>query len=307
MKKIFGLIIILLLLASLCACSINITVPTGADDEGYWGRITRLNDNNTVNSNAEITKVTVTETELDTVIYDWNLISITATNLCYDETYGPAISFEIDNLSENNITVEASVVIVNGRIVPVTFSAEAPALEIMESVLYLPENELKNLNISEIGKIEVKLKITDNETGEYSDTSDTVRIYYNDEIHYSKISYCTEMLSLDGITLYIGDTNIKDNDSCDYVAEVFVLNENAEAVSIKFEDISINDKEIDIECTIYVPSNSSVYQDLYFDKSTLKKNSIDTIETIMMRFEAYYTDTKEIIFDTGFDLFEIEK
>lgn len=307
MKKIFGLIIILLLLASLCACSINITVPTGADDEGYWGRITRLNDNNTVNSNEEITKVAVTETELDTVIYDWDLISITATNLSYDETYGPAISFEIDNLSENNITVETSVVIVNGRIVPVTFSAEATALDIAESVLYLPENELKNLNISEIGKIEVKLKITDNETGEYSDTSDTVRIYYNDEIHYSKISYCTEMLSQDGITLYIGDTNIKDNDSYDYVAEVFVLNENAETVSIKLKDISVNGKEVNSECTIDVPSNSSVCQDLYFDKSTLKKNSIDTIETIMMRFEAYYTDTKEIVFDTGFDLFEIEK
>ncbi len=306
MKKITALILVIVFLLSLCGCSITDPFITADHtDKGYWGRVIKLKDNSKETLNEKITSITVNETELDTEIYDENLISVTATKLSYDEAYGPAITFEVCNLSEHNITVDSTLVIINGWVYPASFSIEVPSIEITEYTLYLSESELINLNISEICKIEVKLKVTDTDTAEFSGVSQTTMIYYNEETNYKNISYCEEILSHDDITIRIEETKEKDNENRDYIGRIFILNENNKDISLKFNDISLNGIDTAITTVINAPANNSVYHELYFDKSILKENNIENLETILMRFDVYYTDTNEIIFDSGETLYEI--
>lgn len=309
MKKMTALILTLIFLFSLCACSITDKVnpenPTDYLDKGYWGQRICIRDNSKEIEHAEIDAVTVYETDLDTEIYDENLITVTAKKLSYDETQGPAITFELCNLSEHNVTVESSLVIINGWIIPTAFSVEVPTIEIIDYTLYLSESELKEFGISEICQVEFKIKVTDTDDGSFSGNSATTEIYKNTDSHYSNFSYCEELYSQDGITLRMEGTTEKDNETCDYIARIFILNESDRDAKVEFTDINLEGKDTDFVCSFDAPANSSGYNELYFDKATLKEYDIENIKTIFMEINAYFTDNNEIIIDSGSTLYEI--
>lgn len=309
MKKATALIIALIFLFSLCACSITDKVnpenPTDYLDKGYWGPIIRIKDNSEKTENKEITNITVYETKLDAEIFDENLITVTAEELGYDETLGPYITFELSNISEHNVTVESSLVIINGWIIPTAFSVEVPTIEIIDYTLYLSESELKEFGISEICQVEFRIKVTDTNDGSFSGNSATTRVYKNKDAHYSNFSYCEELFSKDGVTLRMEGTTEKDNETCDYIARIFILNESDRDAKVEFKDINLEGKDTDIICSFEAPANSSDYHELYFDKSTLKEYDIENIKTIFMEINAYFTDNNEIIIDSGSTLYEI--
>ena len=302
MKKILALILVLLLSVSVCACAEkggDKPVETTAEiteGDGFWGRAFTLKDNSEQMFSEEITKVNVQETELDEEIYDDGYITVKAKNLGYEEFYGPVVGFEIDNFSESNISVESLMVIVNGCVFPATFYAEVPAYESAEGVLYLYENELNTLKIAEIRKIEVKLSISNPDTFENIASGELTEIYFDEKVSVpSDMSYGEEIISHNGVTIHIENIKKYDSDSYDYVAGIFVANTNDKDVIVLAEDVTVNGTEIDPNCIINVPANTSAYYELSFYKPTLKENKIENIEEIIMRFCAYDSNTFESV------------
>lgn len=294
MKKIFALILVLLLSVSVCACAETgddkpvATTGETTEGEGFWGRAFTLKDNSEQMFNEEITKVNVQETELDEEIYDDGYITVRAKSLGYEDFYGPVVGFEIDNFSESNISVESLMVIVNGCVFPATFYAEVPAYESAEGVLYLYESELNTLKIAEIRKIKVKLSISNPDTFENIGASELTEIYFDEKVSVpSDMSYGEEIISHNGVTIYIENIKKYDSDSYDYVAGIFVANTNDKDVIVRAEDVTVNGTEIDPNCIITAPASSNAYYELSFYKPTLKENKIDNIEEIIMSFGVF--------------------
>ena len=304
MKKIFALILALLMAVSVCACSssegeiqqTDIAGFTATEGDGFWGPAVHLKDNSKTKFSDETATVSVEETELDTVIFDNTGITVNAKKLSYEEFYGPVVTFETDNFSGNNISIESTLVTVNGCVFPATFYSEVPAYESAEGVLYLYESELSNLKISDICKIEIKLNIKNTDTNETVEETKLTQIYYSDSLDTSEIvSRGDELISDSGVTLYIEDIKKNDTDAYDYIASVFVANNSDKNITVSAEDVTINDIEIDPNCIINVPANSSAYHELSFYKSTLKENNIEEIESIILTFLAYDSSTYESI------------
>ncbi|MBQ8796282.1 MAG: hypothetical protein IJZ54_07660 [Clostridia bacterium] len=322
MKRLLALLMVALMAVSLAAC-----VPTPGDLNNIVNdAIDNIGDNdNDTDTDTDIDIQIGTEADGDTdvdvdidinnvdntqatvsfdmsaitqqVIFDDKDIKITVEELTYEEYYGPQINFLIENNSDKDIYVSSSVAIVNNVVFANYLSSEINAGKKAHEDMHFYEDDLKNVGITEIGTVEFRFNISEQETYNEIATTDMIKLVINDKVDLTRESKGEKLFSQDGITIYSEECPKQDDDYYDYVTRFFIVNENENDIAVSLEDVSVNGFMIDPYCSTPVLAGKMGYADLYFYKSDLETNKIQEIEDVEFYFTIYnsknYSDIAE--------------
>lgn len=314
MKRLFALLMVALIAVSLAAC-----VPTPGDlsdlvdsaIDHAENKIEQNIDKNDTNLDIQIgdndddvdvdvdldldfdddnTQETVTidmGTLSQQVIVDDKGIKITVEDITYEEYYGPQISFLIENNSDKDISISSGMAIVNNVVFPNYFYADVNSGKKLYEDMHFYENDLKDLDITELGTVEFKISISEQETYDEILATDMIKLVLNDKVDLKREAKGEKIFSKEGITVYTEKCPKEDDDYYDYVTRFFVVNESNTDVTLRLEDVSVNGFMIDPYCSTSIPAGKMAYTNLYFYVSDLETNKIKEIEEVEFTIDIY--------------------
>ena len=309
MKKLLALLIVAIMAISLTAC-----VPTPGDindivndalnelendvipDSDLDADNNNDSDADTDSDNTdENVSVDVNSSIAEQVVYDENNIKVTATELTYEEYYGPTISFLVENNSDKDISVSTENVTVNNIVFSAYMYSDLKAGKKAYSDMSFYETDLASYGITEIGTIEFNLHIYETDTYDDIDDSDVIKLIVNDDVSFVPAPKGDKIYSKNGITVYTEKCNKEDDDYYDYVTRLFIVNESDKYISVRCEDVSVNGFMLDPYCSAAVPAGKMAYSNLYFYQSDLDDNKIDKIEEVEFYLDIYDYNTYDDI------------
>ncbi len=238
-------------------------------------------------SNSPINLGTLTQQ----VIVDDKGIKITAEEITYEEYYGPQINFLIENNSDKDIYISSGMVSVNNVVFANYFSTDVNAGKKTYEDMHFYEDDLKALDITELGTVEFRISISEQDSYDEILTTDMIKLVLNDKVDLKREAKGEKIFSKEGITVYTEKCTKEDDDYYDYVTRFFVVNESSNDISLRLDDVSVNGFMIDPFCSTTVPTGKMSYVDLYFYKSDLDTNKIKEIEEVEFTFNIYDSKT----------------
>ncbi len=287
MKKLTAVFITLFMSISLAACS-------SSSNEGTNNNIEA--ENISSENTSEKPKEAVIEEQ---VLFDDKNIKITAKSLeTSGSLFGPELKLIIENNSNENITVQANYVSVNGIMVENSLSSEVAAGKKANDALTLYSSDLELAAIDTIKDIELIFNIFN------TDTWDTITMSDKITITTSATSYVQAYD--DSGAVAIDENGIKivikkiDSEDSFWGADVLVYIENNrdQDVTIQAQNVSINGFMIDPIFSSDVLSGKKAYDTITFMESDLEENSITDIKDIELSFHVFDLNSWDTIFDS---------
>ena len=228
-------------------------------------------------SNKADEKVTVEER----VLFEGEGVKITLKDLDMDGWFGPEVKLLIENEREEDITVYARNVTVNGYMIENLMAAEVAAGKKTNDELTLMSSDLKTAGITTIADIELSFHIIDDETWDTIVDTDRVRIETSAApgFQYSYEDSGTPVYDKGGIKIVV--KGFAEEDSLLGPSLVmFITNESGEDVTIFTDDVSANGFMIDPLFYCDILDGMHAYDTMTFSSSQLEENSIETIEEL---------------------------
>ena len=316
MKRIIALLMVALIAVSLAAC-----VPTPGDLSNIVNNAIQNEIENQIEDNGEGLDIQIgtesddTDVDVDInnddavqetvtidmgtitqqVIVDSNGIKITVEEISYEEYYGPQISFLIENSSDKNVYVSTSIVVVNNITLSNYFSANVNAGKKIYENMRFYEDDLKNVGITELGTVEFKLSICEEDNYTEIFATDMIKLVLNDKVDLNRQPKGEQLFSKNGITVYNEECTKTDDEFYDYVTRFFIVNTSDADITLRLEDISANGFMVNAYCSATVPAGKMAYADFYFYKSDLETSKITEIEEVEFCFDIYNSKTYDNI------------
>lgn len=263
-------------------------------------------DDNADSNTDETVSVNFNANMAEQVVYDENDIKVTATEITYEEYYGPQISFLVENNSKKDVSVSTQNVCVNNYVFSAYMYADVNAGKKAYSELSLYESDLAAYGITELGTVELQLHIYELETYDTIDDSDVIKLVINEGVTSTPAPKGEKIYSGNGVTVYAEECTKEDDDYYNYVTRFFMINETKKNVTLRCEDVSVNGFMVDPYCSISIPAGKMGYTDLYFYQSDLESNKIKEIEEVEFYFDAYDSTTYDDLFESDTITIEVD-
>lgn len=245
-------------------------------------------------TNTENPQVSIDEQ----IVYDYDGIKITATNLDFSSFMGPELTFLIENNSDKNITIQARNVSVNGYMVDSTMSAEVMSQKKSNDSLTFSSNSFDECGIDQIAEIEFNFHIFDSESWEDFADSDTILI------QTSCFNGYIQKYDDSGDVLY-EDSNIKiiskglsEENIMGPSLMLYIENNSDNGLTVQSKNTSINGFMIDATLSPEIAAGKKAIASMTFFDSDIKENGIENIENMETSFHIFYTDGWETLIDT---------
>lgn len=315
MKKIIMLLITILSLYSLTACSSLIyespafsvnesTAPTVNDKNKSEEPVTKP----TEPVSTEPYNVPSNPTLDERVIYNQNDIIITVMGIDYESWFGPQISLLIENNSAQNITVQSRNSSVNGYMIDFQMSSDISVGKKAYDTITIMDSSLEIAGIETIANLEFSFHIFD------SSTWDTIADSAQISLSTSAATTYVQVYDDSGVVLYdqggiriISKGLSLDSNFFGPELVLYIENNSDKYITVQARDTSINGFMIDSVISDEVLPGKKVIAGMAFSSSRLEESRISAIETIETVFHIFDTDTWNTIIDTNPITITIEK
>lgn len=306
MKKILMALILCLCLVFSAACSSGDSSKDKDDD-----------NNKESEETTEKSEVTEEETEAaaqnfdeisidEQVIVDQDGIVVTVKSIENDEFYGPTINVQIENASENNLSMSVDTLTVNGIAIDASLYCDVAAGKMANTEIYMDSDDLAISGITTIKDIELAFE------GYDPDTYDT--LFMSDVAAFSTNADVTFVQKIDDSGSVVYDNNgiriiMKDGVNVDEYGDTYfvfyVENNSNVSIGVFSENVSVNDVMIDPFFGSMVPAGKVDFEDMTFWASDLEDSAVVSISGIEFSMYGFDWDSLDDLFDTGIVTFTV--
>jgi len=313
-----------LLALILCLCLVFSAACAGEDSTKD-----KDDDNNRKSEETEVTEKETEETEKETeavvettenapvsgeisideqIIVDKDGVVITVMSYENDEFYGPTIVTQIENNTEQDLSMSIYSAIVNGIAIDGSLYCDVAAGKKANTEICLDPADLAVSGITTIKDIELIFE------GYDSVTYDT--LFMSDSAAFSTSADASFVQMIDDSGSVVYDDNgiriiMKETVEVDEFGDtyfVFYVENNLDVeIAVFSENVSVNGIMIDPVYGSIVPAGKVDFEDMCFWASDLEDNGITGIEEIEFSLYAYDWDSLDDIFSTDVISFTITK
>ena len=233
------------------------------------------------------------------VVFDQDEIKITATGLESDGSlFGAEVNFLIENNSEQNITVQARGVSVNGYMVDTSMSADVATGKKNNTSMTIMGASLEECGISAIADIEFSFHILDAEEWETIADSEVI------SLHTSIVDSYTQEYDESGEVIYedenvrIISKDIASDDIWGPSAVFYIENISDTDLTVQARDTSVNGFMVSPSFSPEISAGKRIISNMTFLSTDLEENNIEEISDIETTFHIFTTSDWETIVDT---------
>lgn len=225
------------------------------------------------------------------VIFDYNGLTITATEYVEDEFWGDSISVLIENNGTADVGISMDELIINNYMVSSLFSETVTAGNKANASIDLYSTELEVAGIENVGQIELYLHLFDPTTYMTSYTADviTIQISAFETMDTTPNDDDTELYNAGGIRVvgkYVDEGSFWGN-----AIVLYLENTSGQNITISVDEMAINGHMVDPLFVATVYNGKMAVEDITIFDTELEENGIESIETVEFSFHIYNSDT----------------
>lgn len=314
-KNVLALILCLCLVFS-AACAAGDSTREKDEDNNKKSEETEVTEEETEATEEETEAVETTDTapgsdeiSLDEqIIVDQDDVVITVMSYENDEYYGPTFLVQIENNTEQNLSMSAYSAVINGIAIDGSLYCDVAAGKKANAELYFDSADLAISGITTMKDIEVIFE------GYDPDTYDT--LFMSDIAAFSTTADASSVQTIDdsgtvvyddkGIRVIMKET-IQEDEFGDTYIVFFVENSTDAEICLYSEDVSVNGIMIDPIYASIVPAGKVDFEDMCFWASDLEENEITEINEIEFSLYCFDWDSLDDIFNTESITFTVTK
>lgn len=293
------LISALLLSIAICGCSSANTQETSSASDASQSSVeeTMVSEESSESESETVSNESVSIDEQ--IVFEQDGIKITATGLESDGSiFGEELNFLIENNSEQNITVQARNVSVNGYMVDTSMSADVAIGKKSNTSMTIMGSSLEECGISAISDIEFSFHIFNPE--EWETIVDSEKISLRTSIADSY----TQEYDENGDVVYedenvrIISKGITSDDIFGPAAVFYIENISDMDLTVQARDTSVNGFMISPAFSPEISAGKRIISNMTFLSSDLEENSIEKISDIETSFHIFTSSNLETVTDT---------
>lgn len=246
------------------------------------------------------------------MLYDAGGITIWATELDYEGFIDPTLGLTMVNLSDEDVSVRAEYVYINGALLTdcLMMGMEAPAGMSASGMLLLEPMELEYAGIGSIQQIDLSLTIR-NQDFETIAVSDLTTVHVEDDAPIQPLrDDGITLVEQDGVRVIFQGVDNREYGRCHYV-HFCVENQTDRTLTLSNERVLINGVNIERDFYTFwgsydIAPSAFGYFKMQFTFTPLKEKGIDAMESIQLQFVATDTETGEELFPIAPILLHLE-
>ncbi len=210
------------------------------------------------------------------VLIDESGIKITATGLD-DGFMGTNIKLLIENNSEENLTVQARDVSVNGYMVDCSMSTDIAAGKKVNSEITIMDSSLDECEIENIADAELSFHVFNADSWDtYLDTEPIqILTSIHDNYEYKFNDSGTEIYSENGVKIV--EKGLSKDELLGPELKLYIDNESGKYLTIQARNVSVNGFMIDSSMSVDVPNGKRAINGISLLKTSLDENGITDI------------------------------
>jgi hypothetical protein len=241
----------------------------------------------------------------ENLVYDTEQVRITVKSLNFDDSSNPELMFMVENNSDNELSLRAQDLQINGFMMEGIFDSSIPAQSQKTVALKVAYDEFEASGVETIQYFEFNLGIDESQTWSHSITSERMRVN-TDADSSSALSLDREgilLLEREGIRLSL----MRFESPNHYTGtRFFILAENNTDIDIQLSalDLTVNGYELESSYYTNLLSGMKSMRELSFVESQLDTHEIESIDTLTFFLRVSYKDSSEPLFTS--DLIEMK-
>lgn len=304
MKRIFALIITLLLAASMVECTSeprsDLVEPNDVATRPALDADSAKNGepSSDVSQNAVTNTSSHAETISEMVLVDQDGVKITAKSLDFDGFWGPELKLLIENSSGKSLTLQSSNASVNGYMVETIMSVDVADGKKANDSLTFSSSDLSLCGIETIADMEFSFHIFD------SDSLDTYLDTDPIKLETSAASGFAYTFDDSGTAVYEGSgvrivlKGLSTDSLLGQELVVYIENNSDRDITVQARDVSVNGFMMDPIFSSEVASGKRAIDGITFMDSDFEDNGVTDIETVELSFHIFDLKTWDTIVDT---------
>lgn len=298
MKRLTSLLLALMLVLSLTACSEETTPDTNngtnpSQSESNNNNGTTLSQSESNNDESKTDKNEVAFTEVVAVDNTECLIKIT--EIDPDNMWGFTLKVQLENKSADKtymFSVESASV--NGVQCDPLFATEVAAGKNSNEEISFPGGELEENGVGDYTDIELTFRVYDsNDWMADAVAKETIHIYPYGEDKATKFvreAQASDNILIDNEYVTVIVTGYEDDEIWGYTVNLFLLNKTDKNVMFSVDEASVNGFMADPFYATSVSAGKCAFSSMVWSDTTLEENGITVIEEIEFNFRAYDND-----------------
>ena len=224
-------------------------------------------------------------------------LTVTATGLS-DGIFGQELNLQIDNQSKSDYLIGCEAVIVNNYMVTDLFSSTVAAGKQANTELNLLGSELEEAGIRQIGQIELYFYVSDPDTYRRVYESECVTIRTSQYDAMSDVTASgTELCNANGVR--ISGQYVDENSIWGTSVLLLVENNSGRNIAVTADDLSVNGKMMTALYSATVYDGKKSLDNITLLSTELKKNGIETVNDVELKFNIYDPESYQTIAETG--------
>ncbi len=228
------------------------------------------------------------------VLLDQDGIKITAVGLAPDEIFdAQSIELDLENNSDQNVTVQLSNVSVNGYMIMPLFSADVAAGKKTKETIEFYNYELADCGIEKIAQVELQFNILNSESYETIFDSEMISIATSAKDYEQSYDASGEVLYDDKDIKVVAKTLDTSDDIFGPELLLYVENNSDVIISVSTDNVSVNGYMNDaLYYATVLPGKKSVDGMTFYD---LESNGIEEITDVEFNISIMDADTYDTI------------
>ncbi len=246
----------------------------------------------------EVKEESVLEKIEETVLLEQEGIKITALEIEDDGILGKNLILLLENNSDKKYTIYVDSMVVNDFMISDLFFGEVAAGKKAKEKVHILSESLKDSGINKIAKIELKFRVTEENSFESVLESDLISIETSekDSVEDSKLDEGQVVLDQNNIKIIAKE--IKPDSLFGAELPIYIENNSDKDISLYLEDVSVNGFMISSLFSSDVLSGKKALDNLTVMWDSLQENDIEEIEEIEFVVRVREKDKFDIILET---------
>ena len=232
------------------------------------------------------------------VLYEKDGLKITAKSLETGGLFGPELKVLVENDGDQNVTVQARRVSVNGYMAESSFSCDVAAGKKVNDKISFMDSTLEACNIETITDIELSFHVFTTEGWDTLDDSDLVQLQTSAAGSYQQAydDAGTVLVDQDGVKIvYRG---LENDGLMGPQILLYLENNTDQSVTVQQRNMSLNGFMIDGIFSCELEAGKKAVDHISVFDSDLEENGITELENGELSFHIFATEGWNTIFDT---------
>ena len=294
MKRLFAMLLCIVMLLTLAACGAAETPDTPAPTTAPAAAPTEI----PTEAATEIATEAPTEVVADTAIVSNDSCAFTVTKMEFNEHLGLQIFASCENKTDRAMIFSWSNVSVCGFMYDPMWAEEVPGGETLDTVIGIDTYALEQMGIESAEQITFTLTVQDSEEFMNAPAVNEVFSIYptgktEDQVVFPSYVPTAEQIKItaDPITFIICSA---DDELADYYTlNVYISNPTEQNLLISWEDVTVNGASVNPFWAASVAAGKQAYSAITFNWADLEGAGIETVEEISFRLQAFDGDDWE--------------